>query len=323
MMKFLLLLKFLLISPRYSGGIGGHALMLADQLSNNGQNVTKMVTPHIPIKNLKNPSFAVFGAIKGILNREQYDIVHAFNVPSAFAMNYAKGRKKVLSIHGVFSEQIQKLHSNIISSIASTTESKILKWADRLTTDSKFSQKIYKDKLGFDFEYLPSPIDTKKMDEIQDVKKNEKQVIYLGRDSYEKGIDVLKNIESKINGNVIFCVNKQWEDAMQLLKSSTVLVVPSRMESLPTVIKEAFYLKIPVIATSVGGIPELIEDDKTGLLVESENSKMLLDKINQLLIDQSLQEKISTNGYNFVLDNFTWNKILPDYIKFYKNLLET
>ena len=322
MLKFFLLLKFLFISPRYSGGIGGHASMLADQLSKAGHNVTKMTTPHIPIKNLKNPSFAVFGAIKGMLNREQYDIVHAFNVPSAFAMNYAKGRKKVLSIHGVFSDQVQKLHSKTVSSVASTTESKILKWADKVTTDSKFSQKIYKNKLGFDFEYLPSPIDTEKMDHIQDVEKMEKQVIYLGRNSYEKGIDILKNIESKINGNVVFCVDKPWKDAMQLLKSSTILVVPSRMESLPTIIKEALYLKIPVIATSVGGIPELIKDNKTGLLVDSENSTMLLEKINQLLVDRPLQEKISENGYDFVSNNFTWTKILPDYIMFYKNLLE-
>jgi len=126
----------------------------------------------------------------------------------------------------------------------------------------------------------------------------------------------------KINGKVIFCVNTPWEKTMKILKSSTILVVPSRMESLPTVIKEAFYLKIPVIATSVGGIPELIKNNETGLLVESENHQMLLEKINQLLTDKSLQEKISSNGYNFVKNNFTWEKILPNYIKFYKNLLE-
>ena len=60
-------MKFLFISPRFSGGIGGHAAMLADQLSEKGHEVTKMKIPYIPIKNLKNPSFAIFGTIKGIL----------------------------------------------------------------------------------------------------------------------------------------------------------------------------------------------------------------------------------------------------------------
>jgi len=313
--------KFLFISPRFSGGIGGHATMLANQLQNSGHDVTKMGTPHIPIKNLKNPSFAILGALKGIVNRENYDIIHAFNIPSVFAMHYAKGTKKVLSVHGVFSDQVKAIHSSTTSKIATNVESKVLKWADKLTTDSKTSKAEYKKKLGLDFEYLPSPIDPDMFKQIPEVKKSTNQIVYVGRDSYEKGIDILKNIESKINGKVIFCVNTPWEKTMKILKSSTILVVPSRMESLPTVIKEAFYLKIPVIATSVGGIPELIKNNETGLLVESENHQMLLEKINQLLTDESLQEKISSNGYNFVKNNFTWEKILPNYIKFYKNLL--
>ena len=84
-------------------------------------------------------------------------------------------------------------------------------------------------------------------------------------DSYEKGIDILKKIETKINGKIVYCTNMKWEDAMENLKASSILVVPSRMESIPQVIKEAFYLKIPVIATNVGGIPELITNNKTGI----------------------------------------------------------
>jgi glycosyltransferase involved in cell wall biosynthesis len=315
--------KFLFIAPRYSGGIGGHAEMLATQLQHSGHDVTKMQTPHIPIKNLKNPSFALFGALKGMMSRENYDIVHAFNVPSAFAMHYTKGKKKVLSIHGVFSDQVNILHSKIISSIASTTESKVLKWADKLTTDSKITQKIYKEKLGFDFEYLPSAIDSIKLDKIIDVKKFEKQIIYLGRDSYEKGIDILQKIESKLDGNVVYCTNLSWNDAMIELKKSSILVVPSRMESLPTNIKEAFYFKIPVIATNIGGIPELITDNQTGLLVPYDETEKFIKIINNLLSDQKLSDLLSKKAYDFVLNNMTWKKILPKYIEFYTNLLDT
>lgn len=315
-------MKFLLISPRYSGGIGGHATMLANQLQNSGHIVTKMEIPHIPIKNLKNPSFAIFATLKGIISREHYDIVHAFNVPSAFAMHYAKGRKKVLSVHGVFSDQVKTIHSSTISLIATKVESKVLKWADKLTTDSKMSQAEYKKKLNLNFEYLPSPIDTEMFKKIPNVDKHSNQIAYVGRDSFEKGIDILKNIESKINGRVVYTVNKPWEETMKILKSSTILVVPSRMESLPTVIKEALYLKIPVIGTSVGGIPELITNNETGLLVEPENPQMLLKTINQLLENHFLQEKFSSNGYDFVINNFTWNKIFPNYIKFYQDLLK-
>ena len=314
-------MKFLFISPRFSGGIGGHAAMLAEQLQNSGHDVTKMKTPHIPIKNLKNPSFAVFGALMGIINRENYDIVHAFNIPSSFAMRFSKGKKKVLSIHGIFSDQVKALHSETISTIASNVESKVMKWPDKLTTDSKISQIEYKKKLDFDFECLPSPIDIKMFEKIGDVEKKEKQIVYLGRDSYEKGIDILRRIESKLNGKVVYCVNLSWLDAMKILKSSTILVVPSRIESLPTVIKEAFYLKIPVVSTSVGGIPELIDNGKTGILVDTENSEMLSSKINELLEDTKMQSKLISNAYEFVTKNFTWDVILPKYAKFYENLL--
>ena len=316
-------MKFLFISPRYSGGIGGHAEMLANQLEHAGHSVTKMKAPHIPIKNLKNPSFAIFGTIKGMLNRENYDIVHAFNVPSAFAMRYAKGKKKILSIHGMFSEQVNSLHSKTVSSIAANTESKVLKWADKLTTDSKITQKIYKEKLGFDFNYLPSAIDTDKLDSVDDVIKLEKQIIYLGRNSYEKGFDILKKIESKLNGNIIYCTDLLWEDAMIELKKSSLLVVPSRMESLPTNIKEAFYFKIPVIATDVGGIPELITDNYSGILVPSGNNTKLVTAINDILSDSERSISLGNAGYNFIINNLTWKKVLPKYIDFYTNLLNS
>jgi glycosyltransferase involved in cell wall biosynthesis len=315
--------KFLFISPRYSGGIGGHATMLANQLQHSGHDVTKMETPHIPIKNLKNPSFAILGALKGIINRENYDIVHAFNIPSAFAMHYAKGKKKILSVHGVFSDQVETLHSKTVSSIASNTESKVLKWADKLTTDSKTTQKIYKEKLGFDFEYLPSAIDTTKLDKINDVKKTENQIIYLGRDSYEKGVDILQKIESKLNGNVVYCTDLSWNDAMIELKKSSLLIVPSRMESSPTNIKEAFYFKIPVVATNVGGIPELITDNHTGLLVPYDNPEKQVEVINHLLSNQELSNSLSMNAYNFIINYMTWEKVLPKYINFYTNLLNS
>ena len=314
-------MKLLFISPRFSGGIGGHAAMLADKLTEYGFEVKKMIIPHIPIKNLKNPSFALLSSLKGIVDREFFDIVHGFNIPSAYGMKYAKGKKKVLSVHGVFSEQVKSLHSKSITSVAKIAESQVLKWPDKLTTDSKYTQKLYKEKIDIDFDYLPSPLDVQKFNKIENVKKIENQVAYIGRDSHEKGIDILKKAESQINGNVVYCVDRSWEDAMRIIKSSSAVVVPSRMESLPTTIKEAFYLNVPVVATNVGGIPELVIDNETGLLVPSENPEKLADAVNELLSDTEKAKKLARNGNDFVKKNMTWDVILPKYIQFYKNLL--
>ena len=316
------MMRLLFISPRFSGGIGGHAAMLADKLTEYGYEVKKMDVPHIPIKNLKNPSFTLFSTIKGILSREKFDIVHAFNIPSGYAMKYVKGAKKVLSVHGVFSDQVSVLHSSSTSSLAKAAELQVLKWPDRLTTDSKATQKMYKEKLGLDFEYLPSPIDTAKFTNLPSIEKVPNQVAYLGRESYEKGIDVLKKSESQIKGKVVYCLDRPWQDAMLIMKSSDVVVVPSRMESLPTTIKEAFFLKVPVVATNVGGIPELIKNNETGFLVPSNDPEKLAESVNKLLENKQNANQFANAGYEFIKNNMTWDVILPKYVEFYENLLK-
>ncbi len=313
-------MKILFISPRYEGGIGGHAFRVAEKLRENGYDVRLMHVPHIPIKNIKNPSFALFGATKALFDREKYDVVHAWNVPSAFVMKFIRAKKKVLSVHGVYSEQVEAIHSTATSEMVNLAESKVLRFADVLTTDSKLVQKTYKEKLGLDFVYLPAPLDTDKFKEIPHVKKKINQIVFIGRDSFEKGIDILRKIEPKINGNVVYCTNIPWMDAMISLKESTVLVVPSRMESLPQTIKEAFYLKIPVIATSVGDIPEIIKNDTTGILISPNDADKLLDAINNLLTDPEKIEKIINLAHDFVIRNFTWDVLLRKYVDFYESL---
>lgn len=317
-------MKILFIAPRYTGGVGGHASRVAKKLRENGLDVKLMDAPKIPIKNLKNPSFAVLSTLKAILTKEKFDVVHAFNVPSAFAMRYVKAKKKVLSVHGVYSEQVSSIHSDATSSTVNLLEARILKWADKLVTNSKDVQKIYKEKYGLDFEYLLGPIDTEKFKgiEVEKSDSNLDQVVYIGRDSPEKGIDVLKSIEDQVKGKVVYCTNVEWKKAMSVLKSSKVLVLPSRIESIPNVVKEAFYLKVPVVATNVGGIPEIVTHEKTGLLVPPNDPQSLADAINRLLENSEYAKKLVEDAYEFVINNLTWDILLPKYIKFYEDLLK-
>jgi len=310
--------KILFISPRYEGGIGGHAFRVAEKLREYGYNVDLMPTPHIPIPKLKNPSFTILGLIRALASNKIYDAVHAWNIPSAFIMKFIKAKKKILSVHGVYSDQVKMLHSPMTGTVAGITESKALRWADELTTDSKVVQKEYKEKLGLNFRYLAAPLDTTKFKTIPDIRKIENQVVYVGRDSIEKGIDILRKIEPQINGTVVYCTNVSWEKAMTTLKESEVLIVPSRMESLPQIIKEAFFLKVPVIATNVGGIPEIVENNITGLLVPPNDPNTLLKAVNSLLSSRKQASELSNSAYEYILKNFSWNALLPKYIELYE-----
>ncbi len=314
-------MNVLFISPTYSGagGIGPHAFRVAEKLREIGYNVELMHVPHIPIKNLKNLSFSLFGTIKGISNKKTYDVVHAWNLPSAFIMKRIKSKKKILSVHGVYSKQVEMLHSKITSGIVSSQESQILDWADVLTTDSKAVQSEYKKKLGKDFEYLPAPLDKTKFEKIPNVERNPKQIAYVGRDSFEKGTDILRKIESQINGTVKFCTDLPWDETMKILKASQMLVVPSRTESIPQVIKEAFYLKVPVIATNVGGIPELVVHQETGILVPPEDPEKLTIAINNLLDNEESRRNFANNAFEFINKNFSWDVLLEKYTNLYES----
>ena len=311
-------MKILYISPRYEGGIGGHAKRVAEKLREHGHDVKLMKIPHIPIKKVKNPSFVIFGKLKALVDNETYDAVHAWNIPSAFVMKNIKSNKKILSVHGIYSKQVELLHSKSTGKLAKTAELKAFSYSTKLTTDSKTVQQYYKEKFNVNFIHLPAPLDTLKFKNMDEIKKNQNQIVYVGRDSFEKGIDILKNIESKLNGNVIYCTNYPWLKTMEILKSSKLLVVPSRMESLPQVIKEAFYLKIPVIATNVGGIPEIIQNNKTGILIPSENKQMMINAINNLIENDLQVERLTTNAFNFINEFYSWDELLPKYVELYE-----
>jgi len=318
-------MKILFIAPSYSGGIGGHASRIAPKLRETGLDIELMHIPHIPIKKLKNPSFTIFGIIKAISKKKSYDVVHAFNVPSAFVMKFIKAKKKILAIHGVYSEQIGLIHSNYVTSLVSNKEKQVLQWADVLTTDSLKVKKDYKEKLNLEVFHLPSPLDFQKLENISQTSKTSRiknQILYLGRDSNEKGIDILKSVENKIHGKIVYCTNTPWKEAMIELKRSSILVIPSRMESIPQTIKEAFYLKTPVIATKVGGIPDIVNHDETGILIPPEDPLALIEAINSLLVNESKIKTLTDNAFQFLTANYSWDNLLPQYVNFYKSLLK-
>ena len=313
-------MNILFISPTYSGagGIGPHAFRVAEKLRENNFNVELMHVPHIPIKNMKNLSFSLFGTLKALSNKKVYDAVHAWNIPSAFIMKKIKAKKKILSVHGVYSQQVGMLHSKITSSIVSSQESQVLDWADILTTDSKSVQSEYK-KLGKNFVFVPAPLDANKFVNIHTPKQKKNQIVYVGRNSFEKGIDILQSIESKINTSVKYCTNLDWPDAMKIVSESQILIVPSRIESIPQVIKEAFYLKTPVIATNVGGNPELVTNGETGILIPPENPEEMITAINRLILDEEMKQKLSKNAFEFINKNFSWDVLMEKYVSLYQS----
>lgn len=103
--------------------------------------------------------------------------------------------------------------------------------------------------------------------------------------------------------------------------SCDIFVLPSTMETFPLVILEAMYAGLPVVATSVGGIPDIVKDGVNGFLIPPNNSQELYEKCLQLLRDDDLRSQIR-NRNKETAKNYTWNKIASSTYNLYQHLMK-
>ena len=338
-------MKILLISPTSSGigGIAQHVQGLKKFLEDNNNTIEIISSENtftIPIKGLKNPSFMISSFLKTKF-KKNFDIVHAHNIPSALAMKNSPG-KKILTIHGIFSEQIDQLHGKTTGNISKKYEKDALSWADMITVISKESYDYYT-SLGHKVIQIPNAIDISSLSTDED-RKYEKQVLFAGRLSKEKGVKTLieickklphdihliiigdgpeveniKKLESSQN-NIHYLGSKNHQQTISLIKGSDVLVQPSFSEGISTTILESMACKTVIVASNVGGNLELIQDQESGILVEPTNPEIFCEKIIELISDKLLRNKLSTLSYENV-KKYDWNIIGKQYLELYNSLL--
>lgn len=104
----------------------------------------------------------------------------------------------------------------------------------------------------------------------------------------------------------------------EYLESIDVYILISGMDMSPHTLLEAALMEKPIIATNVGGIPELMKDGETGFLVEKGNSDEIIEKILLLLNDDIKAKQMGQNGREFVEKNFGWEKIAEDFVNIMK-----
>lgn len=156
-------------------------------------------------------------------------------------------------------------------------------------------------------------------------------VIFFGRLSAEKGIDVLIEAAARVGGtrvviagegplraglearcarlgagNVEFLGYVDREDLMSLIRESMLVAVPSVCyENFPYNVLESFALGKPAVASRIGGIPEMVEDGKTGFLFEPGDSAALARNINRVAADPALRETLGRNARSRVDREFS------------------
>ncbi|MCR5164988.1 MAG: glycosyltransferase [Thermoguttaceae bacterium] len=107
-------------------------------------------------------------------------------------------------------------------------------------------------------------------------------------------------------------------DVSDLLQIADVFLLTSKSEGIPLTILEAFASNVPVVATNVGGIPEVVSNGENGLLAESGDWEQIAAHLNVLLYDQPWAKMIAQNARVRFEAEFTERKMLAEYQKLYE-----
>ena len=237
---------------------------------------------------------------------------------------------------------------------------KIIKHATTISVANEYEKAIFLDldkkskvqiiRNGVNLETLVSKVNFKEKYKI-----NSKFILFVGRFSKSKGIEnlinalnIIKNekiisdvrlvimgvnfgFEQKmeelierfdLSEKIMIIKNPPREDVISAYGESEFLILPSQWELSPLVPLESFAFKKPVISTRSHGIPFTVQDDKTGILVEPENSEELSKAIIKLLQDDNLRERLGMCGYEFVHEECNCISMAKNSLRLYEQVLE-
>ena len=127
----------------------------------------------------------------------------------------------------------------------------------------------------------------------------------------------LKVQSLKLENNVEFLGEISNELLPKYLSMADVFVRPSLSEGLGTAFLEAMAAGLPIVGTSVGGIPDFLKDGETGLFCKVSDPKDIADKIIRILNDEQLREKIINNARALVVQKYDWNIIAGKFGEIY------
>jgi glycosyltransferase involved in cell wall biosynthesis len=124
-----------------------------------------------------------------------------------------------------------------------------------------------------------------------------------------------------LEDRVKFLGHRSHAEVARLLHGCKLFVHPAIAEPFGLVVAEAQACRKPVIASNTGGIPEIVEDGRSGILVEPANPESLAHAISKLLADPQLAEGLAEEGYRSVTRNFLLSNTGKNYEREFRSLL--
>ena len=281
------------------------------------------------------------------LIKREYDLIHVhpfLPVLSAKLVSFFKKVPLIITVHG----------TRLFEKRPLLTPSIILEWIiltkiryDLVISVTKAFNRIK--NINQKIITIPNGIDLKQFSKIKAQKASFPKILWVGRFDEVKRVDQLilamRDVSKKLPKAKLVLVGYGYEqkklkrlvednnleksvefvgiktgfDLIKEYKSSHVFVLPSSSEGQSLTILEAQAASLPVVATKVGGIPEIVKDGETGLLVPPEDPQGLADAILRVLTGKN---NFGKNGFENVKKLYTWHKIAQQTKNVYKKYFE-
>ena len=293
--------------------------------------------------------------IKMIQNHEldNYDVIHVFEYP-LFVTDYITLMKNkikppvIISLHGTLN-QYGSFPLNLIKNIHNNFMVKFQNHID-LFLVSSLAEKRQVTKFKIPDEKIQILEPAMRLFPIDKIVANRQNILYVGRLSITKNVDLLISAFAKIKTNNVDLIIagqdfgaltqlkslvkklnienrvffKGWvseDEKIELLSRATIFVHPSLEDVFLLSLLEAAAIGIPCVAFDVGSNSEILEDMVTGIIVKKKDPDGLAEKLDLLLSDSKLYEKISANSKTELPKKFNWEKTAKKLEDYYVKVL--
>lgn len=156
---------------------------------------------------------------------------------------------------------------------------------------------------------------------IKAMRNIDRELIIVGAGKLETKLKKLA-VKLKLGEKIKFVGSVGYDEVHGYLRGASVFVRPSLSEGLGNAFLEAMADRVPIIGTSVGGIPDFLKDGETGWFCEVKNPQSIAEKINYILDEKNKTEveKVITNAQKLVEEKYNWQSIASKISKIFSSL---
>ncbi|KKG11799.1 glycosyl transferase family 1 [Methanosarcina mazei] len=263
----------------------------------------------------------------------------------------------VITVHGLNSMRVKGSYPksdylNFRFILYPYFEKKALQRASRIINVSQWTKEKSDSVIGVNSKtvYIPNGIVYEKYSNIKPRDLNHPSIFFAGRLVKLKNVDILikalsiiketnpdahlyiagsgpqyqklgsLSVEFNVDKNITFLNFISEDEMLKMYASVDIFALPSKFENCPMVLLEALAVGTPVVASNVGGIPQILDNGKYGLLAESGNVEDFAQKIITLIKNKSLRNELSEKGKQRVKE-YSWDDIASKTIELYSSIL--